>query len=128
MNVYDVGSSVLLTESPQSYSWASLNCLPRRLSIVIRTRTIKFKWDPFSRGIISYVSWGIRLHEGYCCVIERSTMIIMMIIIVMIIIMMITIIITIVLILIEMYRIEELLFKNKLVTDRRSKYLGYAYI
>ena len=53
-----------LTESPQPYSWASVNCLPQLLSIVPRTRTIKFKWDPFSRVIISYVSWGIRLHEG----------------------------------------------------------------
>jgi len=44
------------------------NCLPRRLSIVLRTRTIRFKADHFSRGIISYVSWGIRLHEG-----DRST-------------------------------------------------------
>src|SRR6218665_515921 len=34
------------------------NCLPRRLSIVLRTRTIRFKADHFSRGIISYVSWG----------------------------------------------------------------------
>ena len=40
----------------KSYLWASVNCLPRRLSIVLRTRTIKCKWDPFSRGIISYVS------------------------------------------------------------------------
>src|SRR6218665_3567499 len=55
-------------------------------------------------------------------------MIIVMIIVMMIIIMMIIIIIIIVLILIEMYRIEELLFKNKLVTDRQSKYLGYVYI
>src|SRR6218665_2744407 len=53
-----------LTESPQTYSWQSVNCLSRRLSIVLRTRTIKFKADPFSRGIISYGSWGIRLHEG----------------------------------------------------------------
>src|SRR6218665_894372 len=64
MNGYSVVSSVHLTESPQLYSLASVNCLPRRLSIVLRTRTIKFKWDPFSMGIISYVSWGIRLHEG----------------------------------------------------------------
>jgi len=41
-----------------------VNCLPPRLSIVQRTRTIRFKTDHFSRGIISYVSWGIRLHEG----------------------------------------------------------------
>ena len=65
MNGYAVVSSVRLTESLQPYSWASVNCLPQRLlSIVLWTRTIKFKWDPFSRGIISYVSWGIRLHEG----------------------------------------------------------------
>jgi len=51
MNGYAVVSSVRLTESPKPYSWASVNCLPRRLSIVLRTRTIKFKWDPFSRGI-----------------------------------------------------------------------------
>jgi len=68
MNGYSVVSSVHLTESPQLYSLASVNCLPRRLSIVLRTRTIKFKWDPFSMGIISYVSWGIRLHEE-----DRST-------------------------------------------------------
>ena len=64
MNGYAVVSSVRLTESLQPYSWASVNCLPRRLSIVLRTRTIKFKWDPSSRGIISYVSWGIHLHDG----------------------------------------------------------------
>jgi len=52
MNGYAVVSSVRLrgpvysrltsrlTESPQPYSWPSVNCLPRRLSIVIRTRTI----------------------------------------------------------------------------------------
>ena len=62
MNVYAVVFSVRLTESPQSYTWASVNCLPRRLSIILWTRTIKFKWDPFSRGVILYVSWGIRLH------------------------------------------------------------------
>jgi len=67
MNGYAVVSSVRLCgpvysrpmprliESPQPYSWPSVNCLPRRLSIVLRTRTIKFKADPF---------WGIRLHEG----------------------------------------------------------------
>jgi len=65
MNGYAVVSSVHLTESPQPYSWASVNCLPRRLSIIVlRMRTIKFKWDPFSRGIILCVSWGIRLHEA----------------------------------------------------------------
>src|SRR6218665_2121504 len=44
---------------------ASVNCLPRRL-IVNRPsgENNKFKWDPFSRGIISYGSWGIRLHDG----------------------------------------------------------------
>src|SRR6218665_2307505 len=41
-----------------------VNSLPRRLSIDLRTRTIRFKGDHFSRGIISYDSWGIRLHEG----------------------------------------------------------------
>src|SRR6218665_3000719 len=60
----NVVSSVRLTESPQPYSLAIDNCLPQRLSTVFRTRTIKFKWYPFSRGIISHVSWGIRLHEG----------------------------------------------------------------
>jgi len=65
MNRYAVVSSVRLTESPQPYSWASINCLPRQLSIVLQTRTIKFKWDPFSRKIILYVSLGIRLHEGF---------------------------------------------------------------
>src|SRR6218665_2598986 len=53
-----------LTESPQPYSWASVNCLPWRISIVLRTRTIKFKGDPFSRGIISYDSWGYVCTRG----------------------------------------------------------------
>src|SRR6218665_2381521 len=39
-----------------------VNSLPRRLSIVLRTRTIGLKGDHFSKGIISYDSWGIRLH------------------------------------------------------------------
>ena len=41
-----------------------VNGLPRRLPIVLRARTIRFKRDHFSRWIISYDSWGIRLHEG----------------------------------------------------------------
>src|SRR6218665_758045 len=43
-----------------------INSLPRRLSIVLRTRIIRFKADHFSREIISYiyVSWGISLHDG----------------------------------------------------------------
>ena len=41
---------VSLDESPQPYSWASVNCLPRRLSIVLRMRTIKFKGILFVGG------------------------------------------------------------------------------
>src|SRR6218665_1590280 len=53
-----------LTESPFVPLFIGpVNCLPRRLSIVLRTRTIKFKGNHFSRRIISYGSWGIRLHE-----------------------------------------------------------------
>ena len=35
-----------------------VNSFPRRLSIVLRTRTIGFKGENFSKGIISYDSWG----------------------------------------------------------------------
>src|SRR6218665_2443792 len=59
-----------------------------------------------------FTSRAVNFKGEGCCVIERSTMIIVKIIIMMII-----ILIIIVLSLIEMYRIEELLFKNKLVTD-----------
>jgi len=57
------------TESPLPNLFISgtarfVNSLPRRLSIVLRTRTIIFKGNHFSRGIMSYDSWGIRLHEG----------------------------------------------------------------
>src|SRR6218665_2610555 len=69
-----------------------------------------------------FTSRAVHFRGGGCSVIERSTMIIVTMIIVTmiivkIIIMMIIIIIIIVLSLIEMYRIEELLFRNKLVTD-----------
>src|SRR6218665_3909140 len=49
------------------YSWTSINSLPRpwRLSIIVlRTRTIEFKEDHFSRGIISYDSWGYVCTRG----------------------------------------------------------------
>ena len=61
MNGLAVVSSVRLTESTQFNSWASVNCLPRRLSIVLRTRTIKFKVGSFhggyvcARGIVPHV-------------------------------------------------------------------------
>ena len=68
MNGYAVVSSVRLTESPQPYSEASVNCLPRRLSIVLRTRTIKFKWDHISGGLFR------TLHGEYVCTRgDRST-------------------------------------------------------
>ena len=53
-----------LTESPfVTLFIGPVSSLPRRLSIVLRTRTIKFKGDHLSRRIISYGSWGIRLHK-----------------------------------------------------------------
>jgi len=51
-------------ESPQPYSWASFNCLP---PAVVNRPSNENNWvqgDNFLRGIISYDSWGIRLHEG----------------------------------------------------------------
>src|SRR6218665_3099102 len=53
-----------LTESPSVTLFIGpINSLPRRLSIVFRMRTINFKGDYFSRLIISYGLWGVRLHE-----------------------------------------------------------------
>ena len=53
-----------LTESPFATLFIGpVNSLPQRLAIVLRTRTIKFKGVHFSRRIISYGSWVIRLHE-----------------------------------------------------------------
>ena len=62
----DSWPTLCLTESPQPYSWPSVNCLPRRLSIVLRTRTIKFKADgSFFKGD-NFVRFMGRmcLHEG----------------------------------------------------------------
>src|SRR6218665_200867 len=53
-----------LSESPfWTLFIGPVNSLPRRLSIVLRTRTTKFKGDHFSRRIVWYGSWGIRLHK-----------------------------------------------------------------
>ena len=54
-----------LTESPFVTLFIGPdNSLSLRLSIVLRTRTITFKGDHSSSWIISYGSWGIRLHGG----------------------------------------------------------------
>src|SRR6218665_174289 len=58
-----------LTESPLPTLFIHVparfvNSLSRRWSIVLRRRTIRFKGDHFSRGIISYVSWGCVCMRG----------------------------------------------------------------
>jgi len=52
MNGYAVVSSVRLTELPQSYSWASVNCLPRRINLI----TLYRKGTTFPGGIGIFVT------------------------------------------------------------------------